>query len=168
MYEGVKCGDCGGKLGVRATRCRCGWVMPGAPRDVNAPPVKIIACCFSNCSDNAICRIFTSTGWANVCLAHYPQVARNEKSYSYNSPACVDARKVYEGSFHYRQKHGGRPAAPEDTQRTAELKQVAAELEEVRRRMEAAAGRQPGEDDDLALGIGRDQLEQEFIDGKRS
>ena len=153
----AKCPDCGGKLGVKAVKCRCGWVMLGAPRDSNTPPVKVIACCFDGCPEGAICRIFTKTGWANVCRTHYPALAREAPGYAPRSLAAEETRKIYERSYHYRQKHGGRPVEPLQDRSGLE-----AELAEIKRKMEAQ--RQPGSDDDLPLGIERDPLEQDFLD----
>jgi len=139
MPEASKCGDCGGKLGVKATKCRCGWVMPGAPRDSTARPVRVISCCFSSCLDGAICRIFTKTGWANVCRGHYRQVAREAGGYMPRSETAAAIRKIYEGSYHYRRKHGQEKSP-------AERSQLDVELEAMRQRMQA--GRQPGQDDE--------------------
>lgn len=158
------CPQCKRRLGAK-TSCRCGYVMLGGSTSApGAPPVKMISCCIDMCHEGAICRIFTDTGWANVCRSHYPSIARAAKSYSYNSAACAAGRKAYEGSYHYRQKHGGASKGSEDARRTAELKQIQTELEVMKRRMEESAPtRVPGQDDEeLPLGIARDPLEQEF------
>jgi len=157
VAETPKCVECGGKLGVKATKCRCGWVMPGAPRDAGAPPPVLIACCFANCPEGAICRMYTKTGWANVCLTHYPKL--ETVPLRSNAPHIAAARKAYEGSFHYQQRHDGE--APRQKDRTA----IDAELAAMRTKM--AEFRQPGQDDEeLPLGVARDPLEAEFDEGR--
>lgn len=62
------CPDCDKELGYRAI-CGCGWKKPVAPK---IPYEKIPAkCCYDVCNFDAICRIKTATGWANVCEKHY-------------------------------------------------------------------------------------------------
>ena len=157
MAEAPRCGDCGGKLGVKATKCRCGWVMPGAPRDAGTPLPVVIACCYSNCAEGAICRVFTPTGWANVCRTHYPTIELSKKSYAPANRAVSEGRKAYEGSFHYRQRHGG------EAPRAADRSALETELEEVRRKMAESRARQPGQDDEeMPLGISLDPLEAEL------
>lgn len=79
------CPDCGGKIGVKATRCRCGWKMLGTPQQNDALRRPHIQCCFADCTNSANVRIWTKTGWANVCarvnagevgVFHYEQVER--------------------------------------------------------------------------------------------
>ena len=149
------CHNCRRRLRADATSCLCGKFGPAFQAHY-AP--RLIPCCFDTCPEGAICRIHVSTGWANVCLKHYPQVARNEVPYSKNNETVAEIRKVYEQSYHYRQKHGGRPVVLQD--RSA----LERELAEVKRKMEAAMQREPGSDDDLPPGIEQDPLEQEFLD----
>lgn len=152
-----ECSQCGGKLGVKATRCRCGWVMPGAAR-ADYVPEKIISCCFANCLEGARCRVYTKTGWANVCLTHYQKIDRVPQPRTM-TPFAVACQQAWQNSYEYRKRHGLQRSAPSD--RAA----IEAELEGVRKRMEASMpAREPGQDDDLPLGIGRDPLEAEFMD----
>ena len=138
------CPDCGGKIGIKATRCRCGWKMPGTPQRNDRPIQPAIQCCFQGCAEASICRIFTKTGWANVCRTHYPQVKESPKGYGYDSPTVVEARKAYERSPLYRRLKGG---------------------EAVPGTIGAIVPRQPGEDaEEPALGIKVDDLEREFAD----
>lgn len=98
------CPECGGKLGVKATKCRCGWVLPGAAREV-ATPAAVIPCCYSGCPEGAICRVPTKTGWANVCKTHYGQVEIVRQAS--NSPTVIEARKAYEKSALYQRLKSG-------------------------------------------------------------
>lgn len=118
----------------------------------------MIACCFAGCGEGAICRVWTKTGWANVCKAHYPSIDRVPLLQSM-SPRSVECREAYKRSFAYRQKHGGESPRSDIEER----RRVEADLGVMRKRMAEAAGRQPGEDDDaMALGIPIDPLEQQF------
>jgi len=130
------CPECNGALGTRATKCRCGWKMPGTAQSFE--PKAHIDCCYAGCTEGAICKVFTKTGWANVCNTHYPKLAReNAKlSYSSDSPACIEGRKAWENSPDYRAKHG-LPAKKRDDA-------LEAELAAMKDRM--AAFREPGED----------------------
>lgn len=146
------CPECAGKLGVKATKCRCGWVMPGTPRDVAGPAPVVIACCYSNCIEGAICRVWTKTGWANVCRTHYPRIEiEPRRSGSWYE---MDCREAYQKSYAYRRKNGTAPAAGEpEAKRLAEMKQLAQELEARRVAMLGAQPeREPGGDDADPLG----------------
>ena len=101
-------------------------------------PRPHIDCCYSGCIDGAICSIFTDTGWANVCLTHYPKVKPSKKSYAPNSLAVIEARRAYENSPDYRRKHG---IARSVEDRSA----LEAELATVREKM--SSFREPGSDD---------------------
>ena len=137
------CSNCRRRLRADATSCLCGKF--GAASQIIR---RVITCCFDGCPEGAICRILTKTGWANVCLGHYPKLAREAPGYAPKSMAAEETRKIYEQSYHYRQEHGTRPA-PEDRS------DLEAELAEVKRKMEASTERQPGSDD---------ELEQELLD----
>lgn len=144
------CTSCKRRLKADAVTCLCGWSATGS-QAVRA----VIACCVEMCPEGAICRIFTKTGWANVCRTHYPTIER--ASYSVNSPVMKAARAAYEKSYDYRRRHGLEKVAPSD--RSA----LEAELAEVKRRMEAAAPqREPGQDDDDPLAIAADP--QAYLD----
>ena len=138
--------------GVRGNRRN----MAGKPKFVESTPRPYIACCFAGCPECAICRIFTDTGWANVCLTHYPKIKPSKKSYCPENLTVKEARRAYEASPHYRARHGGVVA------KTEERAALEAELAKVKERM--AGFREPGSDDDLPLGIGLDALEEELAD----
>lgn len=63
----MQCPDCGSGLGSKAIRCRCGWSAVGG----SIVPLPHIACSYMGCGTSAVCRVWTKTGWANVCLKHY-------------------------------------------------------------------------------------------------
>ena len=155
------CDRCKRRLKADAMSCVCGWSASGA---TDFAPRAVIACCFSNCAEGAICRVFTPTGWANVCKSHYPKIELSKKSYAPTNQAVLEGRRAYEGSFHYRQKYGGE--APKTN--LEERRALESELAGVREKMAAFAGRQPGEDSeedrpaDLPLGIPLDDFEREL------
>ena len=99
MPERKLCPDCGGSLGTKATRCRCGW---RASISVDAVPRFSISCCYETCLEGAICRVPTKTGWANVCRTHYPDIEIVRKRS--NSAVVQEIRQAYEGSFAFRHK----------------------------------------------------------------
>jgi len=121
-----------------------------------SPPVKVIACCWSSCLEGAICRVFTKTGWANVCRTHYPKIELSDKSYAGDSLVMKEIREAYHESYTYKRfKAGDMPAGlignliPSATAR----------------KHGEDPTREPGQDEEeLPLGIGRDPLEQEFMD----
>lgn len=67
--ERKNCLDCGSPLGAGAFKCRCGW---------KAAPVfaesKTVSCCYAGCPNNAALRVWTSSGWANVCEVDYGSI----------------------------------------------------------------------------------------------
>jgi len=67
--ERKNCLDCGSPLGPGAIKCRCGWKLEPA-----AEYSRPISCCFAGCANNATIRVWTRTGWANVCEADYGRV----------------------------------------------------------------------------------------------
>ena len=56
-------------------------------------PLPRVDCCFVGCEIPALARVFTNTGWANVCTEHYPQL-RNVPRVSH-SVQCEAIRKGY-------------------------------------------------------------------------
>lgn len=155
---GSECPDCKRRLGAKTT-CRCGWVMPGTA--AGAPSRPMIACCYAECIAGALCRVWTKTGWANVCLTHYPKIDRADRPTG-KSWFEIECRTAYEKSHDYRKRHGGQKV---DSGAAEIRKQVEAEFAQRRKANFEADGRDPGaDDDDLPLGIGRDPLEQEILD----
>ena len=136
------CPDCGGKIGIKATRCRCGWKMPGSAQQNETPRRPHIQCCVEGCPNSANVRVWTKTGWANVC-------------------ARVNASDI--GTFHYEQIQ----QVPRVTHNPY-LDALRAARRNGPKNIPEAIGniipREPGADDDLPLRIGRDPLEEEFAD----
>jgi len=132
----VICANCKRRLRQDATSCVCGKFE--GQSQIMRP---VIACCFQGCADGAICRLWTKTGWANVCRTHYGKVETVPRKVE--SVVTLEIREAYEKSAHFRRQHGG---------------------EAVPGTIGAALPREPGSDDDLPLGISRDPLEQEFLD----
>ena len=64
----MQCPDCDKELGFRSV-CGCGWKKPTTPQMAYEKPRA--KCCHDLCISNAICKIKTVTGWANVCERHY-------------------------------------------------------------------------------------------------
>lgn len=113
MPERKLCPDCGSGLGASATKCRCGWTYSG---NVVAFMPRI-DCSFSGCSANAICRVFTKTGWAKVCMNHYERIEK--LSPPHDSPLVPQIRAAYEKSVAYRQKQAGLDSAFDLESKTA-------------------------------------------------
>lgn len=64
------CTTCKRRLRPNALSCLCGWSASGA-----VPVRQIIACCFQGCLNPANVRLWTKTGWVNVCaLVHSGKV----------------------------------------------------------------------------------------------
>lgn len=101
-------------------------------------PRPHIECCYANCMECAVCRVWTKTGWANVCLIHYPKIEIEPRRT--NSWYEMDCREAYSKSPHYRKIHGGAAPAKESVPR------LDAELADMKARM--ALSRTPGEDDE--------------------
>lgn len=134
------CSNCKRRLRSDATSCLCGkFGQESQSRQAH------IQCCVDGCQNSANVRVWTKTGWANVC-------------------ARVNANQV--GVFHY------------ETIEIVPRRTCTPFMEECREAYAKAMGRgvvipgalknilprEPGSDDDLALGITRDALEQEFLD----
>lgn len=136
------CSNCRRRLKADATSCLCGKFGAESQTARRA----VIACCFVGCPEGAICRVFAKTGWANICRTHYTKVELSDKTYAPPSLQMINNRKIYEDSPYYRRIHGG-DSVP------GQLGPLLPQIE-----------REPGVDDDLPLGIGRDELEQEFMD----
>mgnify|MGYP001614208056 CR=1 FL=1 len=62
-----KCPDCFRKIRPDQIRCVCGWTSFTLQQ-------MRVACCYLPCMENAIARVWTATGWANVCWPHYEKV----------------------------------------------------------------------------------------------
>lgn len=39
--------------------------------EMEVAPIAKAPCCYQNCTVGALCRVWTKTGWADVCLDHY-------------------------------------------------------------------------------------------------
>lgn len=104
-----------------------------------APPPVFVQCCFSGCTNNANVRMFTKTGWANVCarvdrkdtttVYHYDKLER-ELNVTRNR-LMDEFREAYRKSQHYRRANAGESKPIEKA---------------------------------MPLGIALDELEQEFAD----
>jgi hypothetical protein len=71
------CQKCGGTLADNATYCGCGWRKRSASNgdtEYQAP----VPCAHNGCGIDAMCRIKTKTGWANLCWHHYDEHYRTE------------------------------------------------------------------------------------------
>ena len=91
------CPDCGSNLGKSAYKCRCGWKAAPA-----LGAVEHIDCAIEGCPLGARCRVFTKTGWANVCRQHYPTIERIP--YIQRSPVVDEIRKAFENSRYMQRK----------------------------------------------------------------
>ena len=139
------CTKCNRRLRASAVSCLCGWSVSQSTGQAKA----FIACCFSGCLEGAICSIPTKTGMANICRTHYVRVERYVAPS--DTPYAVECREAYRRSPAYqRQQMGGYSG------------NIGASLTGT----SAGPTRQPGQDDDeLPLGVARDSLEAEFMEG---
>lgn len=68
MSESKQCPRCKRRIPSIANACRCGWSNADTAENQHVR----IACWCPGCQESAICRVWASSGWANVCLTHYP------------------------------------------------------------------------------------------------
>jgi len=101
------CPECGAPIGKGAYKCRCGWKGSASPSFVSA-----IACAYLPCEKPALCRVFTKTGWANVCTDHYG-TAQFTRPVA-NSPVVEEVLKAYHKSKAYAQKMGRDPGEDDE------------------------------------------------------
>ncbi len=52
---------------------------------------KVIPCCYVVCGVKAMCRVWTKTGWANVCVPHYSMIEIIPREV--HSPAVDEIRR---------------------------------------------------------------------------
>ena len=91
------CAKCKRRLKADAVACLCGWTA------AHESMAQHIDCCFAGCGVPALARVFTDTGWANVCVDHYPQI--KAKPYIQPSPVVDEVLKAYRASQAYRNKN---------------------------------------------------------------
>ena len=83
------CLDCGSPLGPKATKCRCGWKIEDKPA-----AVAHVSCSYDGCFKGANVRVWTRTGWANVCPLHYETVERVPRVS--NNPTVQKIREAHQ------------------------------------------------------------------------
>jgi hypothetical protein len=104
MSLGNTCLSCGAPLGRGATKCRCGWTATSSG-DLQ----KHVDCCFVGCSKSGIVRVFTATGWANVCTLHYPEVKQVPRVC--RNLHCEEIRAAFDGPIPPLSKDAEKKAA---------------------------------------------------------
>lgn len=65
-----QCPKCQASLGENATYCGCGWKKL-KPKFDEYQRDELVRCAHDVCGIAAMCKIQTSTGWANLCWQHY-------------------------------------------------------------------------------------------------
>ena len=93
--------------------------MPGAPRAFSEPR-PIIQCGIAGCANPASVRLFTATGWINVCarvdpkdtqtVYHYETV--KTVPYRISNPYLEEVRAAYLNSVSYQNIHGPQRSEP--------------------------------------------------------
>jgi hypothetical protein len=63
------CPQCGVDLPEDSSACACGWRRRPAAKSHH----KLVPCAHEGCPTEALIRIQTPTGWANLCRVHYEQ-----------------------------------------------------------------------------------------------
>ena len=87
----MQCPDCGSGLGAKAIKCRCGWSAAAS-----VAPRPRVSCCYSSCLNEALVRVWTKTGWANVCEPHF--ITTESLPRRSESDAVREIREGYEKS----------------------------------------------------------------------
>lgn len=77
-----ECPRCGDRIYNTATACKCGWKERATTAASTAPTLSHIQCAHMECTNNAIVKEKTPTGWANFCYPHMMSHA-NERAKSY-------------------------------------------------------------------------------------
>jgi hypothetical protein len=127
----MQCPECKGLLSKSAIKCRCGWLA-----SVTVAAREHIQCCFAGCATSALVRVWTKTGFANVCTGHYGSI---EIAYKRNdSPHLEALRKAYENSPHYARLHGRKPLSAEELALRAAADAEMARVREAMKRQDAA------------------------------
>ena len=65
------CDRCKRRIKAEALTCVCGW---SAAAGISGR--RQAECCIALCDAPALCRVWTTTGWANVCPGCYPKIER--------------------------------------------------------------------------------------------
>lgn len=73
------CPRCGEKLWIKAKACKCGWKEREEPAASATPAKQHIQCAYMDCTQGAIIKEKTPTGWANICYGHMMKHA-NERA----------------------------------------------------------------------------------------
>ncbi len=53
-----------------AISCACGWKKRAAPKGIEPKVREPVDCAYAGCRNDAILRVQTPTGWANMCKHH--------------------------------------------------------------------------------------------------
>jgi hypothetical protein len=84
---------------------------------VEDKPERIIDCCIGLCSQRAVCRVWTKTGWANVCTAHYRVIETVPRRSE--SPLLEQMRKGVR--FRTKAKQTREPGSDDEPQKLDEI-----------------------------------------------
>lgn len=89
------CVRCKRRIEAAAISCVCGWT------ESQSTNRQHIDCCMDGCQRGALVRVFTKTGWANVCETHYPEVDVEPRVN--RNPTCEAIREAYRKSAKFGQ-----------------------------------------------------------------
>lgn len=98
------CDRCKRRIKIDAISCVCGWTSSQASRPEYSTP-----CCFGGCPNSARVRVFTGTGWADVCLDDYPRLERAPRVS--HSPSVTVIQEAYQRRITQREANEKRQAA---------------------------------------------------------
>ena len=86
-----KCPDCYRRIPEGRIKCLCGW----SPLAASAVHMRGPDCAHAECQSSALVRVYTPTGWANLCPEHYAKSEIYKRPPSM-SPTCVEIREAYQ------------------------------------------------------------------------
>jgi len=90
MSQTKLCDRCKRRIRFDAKSCVCGWEEESFTHN----PVRSISCCFAGCANSATIRVWTRTGWANVCEADYGRIETVPRVS--NNPTVQAIRDAYQ------------------------------------------------------------------------
>jgi hypothetical protein len=67
--------------------------MAGKKPVIEYMPPRHIDCCYVGCQTRATIRVWTATGWGNVCVGHYVDIKTVPRIDT--SPVAVATREIY-------------------------------------------------------------------------
>lgn len=83
------CPKCGTEIG-RSAYCGCGWKRYAKTSD--QAPERRCECAYAGCQHDAVLKVKTPTGWANLCHDH-SRIYHHAKAEKYCNELGIDTRE---------------------------------------------------------------------------